>query len=77
MKHPSSSLSFFAFVALATQVLAVTDLTFFEHTYCNAGTLFDEYDDTNSLVADTSCHQLPNGTVALYVNEIDDGCTSK
>ncbi len=52
-----------------------TQLSFFEHSSCNAGTSFQSYDDPNALQADTSCHQLPNGTVALYVHQIDDGCT--
>ncbi|KAJ9645632.1 hypothetical protein H2204_001213 [Knufia peltigerae] len=54
---------------------ATTALTFFEHSSCNAGTSFQSYNDPNALQADTSCHQLPNGTVAVYVNQIDDGCT--
>lgn len=56
---------------------ATTALTFFEHSSCNAGTSFQSYNDPNALQADTSCHQLPNGTVAVYVNQIDDGCTCK
>ncbi|KIW19236.1 hypothetical protein PV08_03530 [Exophiala spinifera] len=54
---------------------AALALTFFEHSSCNAGTSFQSYNDPNALQADTSCHQLPNGTVALYVNQIDQGCT--
>ncbi|KAK5446569.1 hypothetical protein LTS15_009501 [Exophiala xenobiotica] len=54
---------------------AATQLSFFEHSSCNAGTSFQSYDDPNALQADTSCHQLPNGTTALYVHQIDDGCT--
>ncbi|KAL2401581.1 hypothetical protein ABEF93_007303 [Exophiala dermatitidis] len=54
---------------------AATQLSFFEHNSCNAGTSFEQYTDYNVLTADTSCHQLPNGTVAFYVNQIDQGCS--
>ncbi|EXJ83459.1 hypothetical protein A1O1_07082 [Capronia coronata CBS 617.96] len=33
------------------------------------------YADPNPLTADTSCHQFLNGTVAFYVNQIDQGCS--
>ena len=56
-------------------VHAATQITFFEHSSCNAGTSFAEYNDAGTLQSDTSCHQTPNGTVALYVNGIDSGCT--
>ncbi|EHY56402.1 hypothetical protein ABEF92_006630 [Exophiala dermatitidis] len=56
-------------------VYAATQLSFFEHNSCNAGTSFEQYTDYNVLTADTSCHQLPNGTVAFYVNQIDQGCS--
>lgn len=58
-------------------VYAATQLSFFEHNSCNAGTSFEQYTDYNVLTADTSCHQLPNGTVAFYVNQIDQGCSSE
>ncbi|KIV82759.1 hypothetical protein PV11_04841 [Exophiala sideris] len=54
---------------------AATQLTFFEHSSCNAGTSFARYNDAGTLQSDTSCHQTANGTVALYVNGIDSGCT--
>ncbi|KAI1619690.1 hypothetical protein EDD37DRAFT_654582 [Exophiala viscosa] len=56
-------------------VHAATQITFFEHSSCNAGTSFAQYNDAGTLQSDTSCHQTPNGTVALYVNGIDSGCT--
>ncbi|EXJ87297.1 hypothetical protein A1O3_04256, partial [Capronia epimyces CBS 606.96] len=54
---------------------ATTQLSFFEHNSCNAGTSFEVYTDYNALTADTSCHELSNGTIAFYVNQMDQGCS--
>lgn len=69
--------SLFAILFAPQLAHAATQLSFFEHSSCNTGTSFQSYDDPNALQADTSCHQLPNGTTALYVHQIDDGCTCK
>jgi len=74
----STSKQCFSLLALALApclAQAASQLSFFEHSSCNAGTSVSQYEDPNALQADTTCHQVPNATVAMYVDQIDQGCS--
>lgn len=76
--HSSTPQRLIALLALALAprlAQATLQLSFFEHSSCNAGTSIAQYDSPAPLQADTTCHQIQNGTVALYVDQIDEGCT--
>ncbi|KEF57142.1 uncharacterized protein A1O9_07332, partial [Exophiala aquamarina CBS 119918] len=61
--------------SLVSQVYASSQFSFFEHSSCNAGTAFYQLTDPNPLTSDLNCHQMPNGSVAIYISDIDEGCT--
>lgn len=63
--------------SLISRAIASTEFSFFEHSSCNAGTAFYQLTDPNPLTTDLNCHQMPAGAVALYISDIDDGCTRK
>ena len=58
---------------------ATTTLHFFAHTSCNAdtsiGTPFTA--DFADGASRGSCQATPNGTVAIYIDAVDVGCSSK
>lgn len=57
--------------------VAVTTLHFFAHTSCNTGTSLSSTtiaDLSSQIGGTTVCHATPQGTVAIYVDGIDDGC---
>jgi hypothetical protein len=61
--------------SIVSQAYASTQFSFFEHSSCNAGTAFYQITDPNPLTSDMNCHQMPSGSVAIYIDDIDDGCT--
>ncbi|KAK5051472.1 hypothetical protein LTR84_003124 [Exophiala bonariae] len=68
---PTALLFSSTFISLTT---ASTEFSFFEHSSCNAGTAFYQLTDPNPLITDLNCHQMPAGSIALYISDIDDGC---
>ncbi|KIV95778.1 hypothetical protein PV10_03393 [Exophiala mesophila] len=60
---------------LIPRVSGANVFSYFQLSSCNAGTAFYQYSDPNNLVHDINCHQVPNGTVAMYIDELDEGCT--
>lgn len=62
--------------ALISGVDASSEISFFRQNSCNAGTGFYSWSNPNPLTSDVKCHPVPAGAVALYISDIDEGCTS-
>ena len=54
---------------------AAVSLHYFPQASCNANTDISGYTSVAAALLDTSCHLAPDGTVALYVDGVDEGCT--
>jgi hypothetical protein len=68
------NLLLFLLLARFHLVAAKTIIHFYAHTSCNAGTAIGAPFTGDAAAAET-CQFVPNSTVALYVDGIDEACT--
>lgn len=69
-------LSMLLIFTLLLPAQAAITLHYFAHTACNANTAISDYTYASPAGSDSACVAAPQNAVALYVDGIDDGCTS-